>query len=252
MVDRSEVEAVEKILGKPIGFDISESAAKIKRNLMLVSFLVLVLAIGELETSNVTVFGAKLGGVTPDKLMVGLSVILLYTFLHYLWYCFDLLGEWSVRVTGIRAINGSRGIFGGGRDDIAVDPEQTTLYSWWLYKSKEAESYGRFVEGVDLKLAELEIKLQEIDTEGKYAHFIQAGAGGGVAEVRGLIRRDLVTFTSLVKEKMIPVSLERFDSRFKLLIRSQNLRVLLVDVIAPVLLALVAGMFSLASFRIFF
>ncbi|WP_421551683.1 hypothetical protein [Pseudomonas yamanorum] len=43
MADDQKVNALQKSMGEPVGFDVSEAAAKIKRNLILISSVVLVL-----------------------------------------------------------------------------------------------------------------------------------------------------------------------------------------------------------------
>lgn len=51
MIDAEKIDALQKSMGEPVGFDISEAATKIKRNLILVSSVVLVLIFGGVEAA---------------------------------------------------------------------------------------------------------------------------------------------------------------------------------------------------------
>jgi len=233
-----------KALGEPVGFDLSDAAAKIKRNLMLVSLVIIVLVLGELKTSDkLSIFGVSLEGVTPEKLMLGLGFVLLYSAIHFSWYCFDALGEWYMRVTGTRLayITGAR--YGDKACDYPNDPKQSTLYTWWLQEARTAFRFRELMDELGPQLEEINRRIDDIDA-GRNPSANGAMAANAMNTLNGTVRSinsHLEDYARLVGEDRIPFSLKRFDRRFHLLLRSQNLRVLLVDVIVPFVVALYAA-----------
>ncbi|WP_394561816.1 hypothetical protein [Aquipseudomonas alcaligenes] len=246
MEKEERIKALKKALGEPVGFEISDVALKVKRNVMLVSLVVIVLILGEIKAADkISIFGVSLVGVTPAKLMLGLSVVLIYSLAHYLWYCTDFWGEWSLRVTGVRV---AKGLVHLGDDSVEelADPKQSTLYTWWLSRAENISAYSDLAEMIDTAIDEA------------VSHLGKGGDPAGIefiaskfSDVRMVLRRDLVTFKGAVESNVIPMSLERFDRRFIFLLRSQNLRVLLADIILPIVLALYAGLLLLAYFDIY-
>ncbi len=244
MSEDQRVEALKKALGEPIGFDISDAALKIKRNLMLVSLVVIVLVLGELKaSSNISIFGVSLEGATPDKIMLGLAAILIYSLTHYLWYCFELAGEWSLRVTGARLgfVTGAQWADEGV--DYPADPKQSTLYTWWLQEIRSFTYYKNLIAKVDEQKNEIDRRINDIVGNNNPSSN-GAMASNAIAQLKATLeqaRSSVSKVESIISSQRINVSLERFDKRFGLVLRSQNLRVLLVDVLVPVLIAAYAG-----------
>ncbi len=70
-----------------------------------------------------------------------------------------------------------------------------------------------------------------------------ANAAQSVSQVRERVTeltRALENTSKTIASQRIPVSLERFDQWFKLLLQSQNLRWLLIDFLLPVALGVTA------------
>ncbi|MGC4008541.1 MAG: hypothetical protein QM805_05835 [Pseudomonas sp.] len=241
-----------KALGEPVGFDLSDAASKIKRNLLLVSLVIIILVLGELKTSDkLSIFGVSLEGVTPEKLMLGLGFVLLYSAMHFSWYCFDALGEWYVRVTGTRLayITGAR--YADKVCDYPDDPKQSTLYTWWLKEARTAFRFRELMDDLGPQIEEVNRRIDDID-----AGRNPSGNGAMAATAINMLNGTVLKFNShlenygrIVGEDRIPFSLKRFDRRFHLLLRSQNLRVLLVDVIVPFLVAFYAAVLLGAYFN---
>jgi hypothetical protein len=235
-------EEIAKVLGEPVGFDISETAAKLRRNLMLVSMLVMVLIVGEISAgSDFSIFGVKLVGVTPSKLMVGLSIVLAYTLLHFLWYCYELYSEWSIRITGTKLAFVTGAKLGATGADYPDNPRQSTLYSWWLQEARSMKAYEDLLSRVDESIRRFDShteQLQRIDmtAAGTVSQSIQ-----GMKNTLEQVRSSLASTENTITNTRIPESLERFDNRFRLLLNSQNMRSAFVEIGVPVVLSLGAA-----------
>ncbi len=249
MRQHSTHEKIAKVLGEPIGFDISETAAKLRRNLILVSMLVLVLIVGEIDAgSDFSIFGVKLIGVTPFKLMIGLSIVLAYTLFNFVWYCYELYSEWSVRITGTKLAFVTVAKSGSAGADYPDDPKQSTLYTWWTKATDTMTAYSDLVNRVDESIQQFSAhidQLQKLDT---------ASPGSVISSMREMkdtlnqVRHSLASTESVITNTRIPESLARFDRRFRLLLKSQNLRTLIVGVCVPIALSLAAIYYLLRFF----
>lgn len=240
---------ISKVLGEPVGFDISEVAAKLRRNLILVSMVVLVLILGEIEAGkDFSVLGIKLTGVTPFKLMVGLSIVLMYTLVHFMWYCYELYSEWVVRVTGTRLGFVTSGKYGAVGADYPDDPKQSTLYTWWVQEAKSMGAYSDLVNRVDTSIQDFSAHIDQLGNRD------MTTAGSVTASIQGMkntleqLRGALSSTESVITNTRIPESLSRFDRRFSLLLKSQNLRTLVVEVALPILLSLTATCYLVRFF----
>ncbi|WP_064116724.1 hypothetical protein [Pseudomonas fluorescens] len=233
------VAAVDKALGSPVDFESSDEAKKIKRNLLTISVIVIALILGEITASDkISLFGVSLEGVTPQKLMSGLGLFLIYNFLHYIWFCFDLFGEWSIRITGTRSAFITAGMFASKDCDYPSDPKQSSLYNWWRSERHGLIKTERRIEDAE----EIAKYLDEVRTPPPNKSFgdlridSHLGEQALTKEINS-IRSDLQEIKKLLDAPRITVSLRRFDKRFELLLRSQNLKVLLFELLLPNLIA---------------
>lgn len=244
MADEQAISALQKAMGEPVGFDISEAAAKIKRNLLLIASVVLILIFGGVEASSqVSIFGVSLTGVTSVKLMIGLSVVLVYSFAHYLWYCFELYSEWAVRLTGAKLGFVTAGTFGANGVDYPSDPKQSTLYNWWRQQSASLIDYKEIALRVDEQVAKINARIDEVvakenpSTNGAMAH----QAIVDLKKTMDQVNSSIAATETFLGQARIPVSLARFDRRFELLLKSQNMRVFVIEIAFPIALAAFAG-----------
>lgn len=235
-------EEIAKVLGEPVGFDISEAASKLRRNLLLVSILVMVLILGQIEAgSDFSLFGVKLTGVTPFKLMVGLSIILAYTFFHFVWYCYEIYSEWSLRITGTKLIFITGARLGATGADYPDDPKQSTLYTWWMQETRSMRAYSELLSRVDESISQFsshveQLQQRDMTMAGSVSQSIQ-----GMKNTLEQIRHSLASTEAIVTNTRIPESLARFDRRFRLLLKSQNMRTVIVEIGIPVLLSMAAA-----------
>jgi hypothetical protein len=242
-------EEIAKVLGEPVGFDISETARKIRLNLLLASAVVIVLILGEIQAgADVSLFGIKLTGVTSFKLMVGLAVILAYNLAHYLWYSYELYSEWCIRLTGTKLtfVTGAKLAATGA--DHPDNPKQSTLYTWWLQEARSMPAYEDLLRKVDENIKVLDAHVEQLQK----ADMTPAGSVSqsihGVKNTLEQVRGTLAATESVITNTRVPESLDRFDNRFKLLLKSQNLRILLIEICMPVAISLVAAVFLVRFF----
>ena len=238
-------ESLNKVLGNPVGFENSESGAKIKRNLIIISVVVIALVLGEITASDrVSLFGVSLEGVTPEKLMTGLGIFLGYNFIHYSWCCYDLFGEWQLRVTGTRTAYVTAATFGSDGVDYPSEPRQSTLYNWWIRERLRIIYVAQQIERAE--------KLQEfLDKTSQEALFIEGCQNFphvDFSEEIKALKMDVDSVKRRLNEPRISVSLKRFDNRFQILLRSQNLRVFVTELLFPNLLAAYAFLLLYAFF----
>lgn len=241
-VKKSMEAAIEKALGEPVGFDSSELANKVKRNLLLISVVVIALVVFEVKPSpNVSIIGVSLDGVTSHKLMVGLAAFLVYSFAHYIWLCYDLFGEWSVRSSGAKKGFAKRFKQENTDAEAFQDPRQLTLYSWWLIESSKLPTHQdnlqRAKKLADQLLASERILREAGDIPARLPH---QNAEGHLVKAIESLWDQLSLVKSVVDNPGLRVRLDRFDRRFKSLINSQNRRVLVYELIFPNALALYA------------
>ncbi|WP_122243075.1 hypothetical protein [Pseudomonas syringae] len=241
MSQNSSREEVAKILGEPTGFDISDTASKLRRNLLLVSVVILILILGDIQAGpDLSVFGVKLIGLTPFKLMVGLATVLTYNLVHYLWYCYELYSEWAVRLTGTKLSFVTGGRMGSVSADYPNNPKQSTLYHWWLQQARTMPRYEELIEKVQTAILLFDGHVEELQrADGTSAGTVSASIQSMKATMEQ-VRHSLASTESVIASARIPESLSRFDNRFKLLLKSQNLRVLIIEVVVPIVLAVIS------------
>jgi hypothetical protein len=234
-------EEIAKVLGEPVGFDISETAAKLRRNLLLVSMLVMVLIIGQIEAgSDFSVFGVKLTGVTPFKLMVGLSIVLGYTFIHFVWCCYEAYSEWCIRITGTKLSFVTGAKLGATGADYPDNPKQSTLYTWWMQEAHSMTAYSDLLSRVDEGILDFSSHVEQLEkrdmtSAGSVSQSIQR-----MDNTLQQVRHSLSSTESVITNTRIPESLARFDRRFRLLLKAQNMRISIIEVGIPVFLSLAA------------
>ncbi len=230
MVDK--LEAVEQVLGKPVAAEFSDDALKVRRNLLVASFVSIVSVVGGVHVDpGSTVFGLKFSGLTPGLINCGLLIITSYLVLHFGWYFFDSLLEWRLRVTGTRLAFITAGTYASDDADYPANVRQSTLYNWWKGKSAEVALLTKLGADVGPKIEGL----------GKLIATGHAPSQESIEQLRSEFKvlMDYMDRTrSVLAEPRVAVSLRRFDRWFALFLRSQNLRWLLIDAGMP----LIAGL----------
>ncbi|KEY88738.1 hypothetical protein PC358_06295 [Pseudomonas capeferrum] len=211
--------------------------------------VVLVLIVGEIEAgSDFSILGVKLTGVTPFKLMVGLSIVLIYSLIHFIWYCYELYSEWSVRVTGTKLAFVTGAKLGATGADYPDDPKQSTLYTWWIQEARSMTAYSDLLNRVGESVQQFSVHVEQLQQRDMTVGGSVSSSIQGMNNTLEQIRRSLDSTESTITNTRVPESLARFDRRFSLLLKSQNLRMLVVEVGIPIILSLAAGCYLVSFF----
>ena len=238
MSEEKSVEAVELALGRPVGAELSENAAKVRRNLLVASFISIFLALGRVSLDpGSTILGFKFLGLNDELIRTGLSIVTAYLLIHFLWYVYEALLEWRLRVTGTRLAFVTTAKVASEHGDYPNDPRQSTLYSWWNYQARRIENISKRASAIDESMKVWEERLRTLYEErGKESNL--HAIINIVSETRTAIidlKRSVDHAQETLAAPRIPASLRRFDRWFGLFLRSENIRWLLVDALVPVL-----------------
>ncbi len=135
----------------------------------------------------------------------------------------------------------SRGFWNNDALDFSDDARQSTLYAWWKLKAYRLIDIPSTIAKVDEKITTMMegvmVELNKGQTP-ELANWQTTFMG---------VRQELTAVTEALKDakgalesERIPVSLARFDSAFKALLSSQNIRWLILEWIFPLLLGICA------------
>jgi len=241
---KDSIEAVEEVLGEPAFAELPENAWKIRTNLILASVVSIVIVFGELHIEpDSQILGLKFRGLSDTILTNGLIAVVTYLLLHFLWASLDALLEWRIRVTGTRVAFVTTARLASEHGDYPNDPRQSSLYNWWKDEARKIGNLSTHTQEIESKLNKWEAELRAKFTEGTDAMNITNAVMPISATREEIVRfsREVKAAAEAIEAARIPTSLKRFDSWFALFLRSQNLRWLVIDVLAPVL----AGSYAL-------
>lgn len=241
--DEEKSKAVSKILGEAIGFDISDPALKVKNLLLGLSIVLLALVIGGISVGKTVSFlGISLEGITGNKMVFGLVVAVSWVIIHHSWYSVEAIKEWRVRLTGQRvSYQTGVGKFGSPYAEAPINPRHASLYNWWKEQKDSVSSTADAVAKFEYELVGIQEKVDVFlkTSSSKEAH-------SNIHEVMNLLRSIGMLNESLTKNLefmsslRIESSLYRFDTWFWRLITVQNIRVLVVEILLPLILGVSA------------
>lgn len=236
MQQEKTVGEVKKALGEPVWCGLSESAVKARRGLLTVGLIdIAIYWVGLRIDSQVTIFGAKISGWNESLLLPVLFLITLYFFCHFCWLCWDSVLEWRIRITGTRVAFITTARLANSYSDYPNDPQQSSLYHWWSEEAKRIGNFTPVLQGVVARLNELEKEVHEKEREGASSLDIRSACtdiGRTVGDIAKVVR-SIEGLEKTLESNRIPASLQRFDSWFKLFLKSQNLRWLVFDMLIP-------------------
>lgn len=231
--DDENYKAVVKIMGQPVGFDLSDAAIKVKNLLLTVSIFLLCLVIGDIKvTGAVRFLGVNLEGFTGFKMIFGLSAAVAWVLIHYLWYAWEVFGEWRLRITGMRVARQKGSTQGYLEADHPEDPRQSTLYNWWV----EQQYWPPRIEATIKKLETAAEQIKEQIDSSSIENFELHVGLQSVAELNtvvGALRQTQEKIIEFGSNSRIEYSLRRFDNWFWRVVNSQNMRVLIIDILFP-------------------
>jgi hypothetical protein len=233
---------VEEVLGAPINPELSEYAQKLRRNLLAFSAVYVFCWLTGVKLDPTSAFfGIKLIGLNELQFSMGTMIINAYLLLHFGWYAWEAFFEWRVRLTGTRVAFQTGSTFGSEAADYPGDPRQSNLYFWWLGSHARLRRTMSAVEDFESRLKFIEKELLEqnekaptLDRSGLIRNMGQLP--NGLAEIRAQF--DVVA--GALKTGRIEESLRRFNGWFKLMLKSQNLRMISIDIALPLSIGITA------------
>lgn len=244
MVDKS-IEMVErerkqkeaaKAMGEPFMIDFSESVRTMRTHLLVGSTIGLAAVFMGLKIkSDSVVFGLQFEGLTDAKITWLLLLVNVYLFVHFLWCSIDALQEWRLRLTGSKVAFVTGMSWGHESVDYPADPRQSTLYNWWVQSAKGMTSVQQAFAQVDEKLNWVMQQVVGQLSLGQAPTLIAfQTANQQLAQSFMEIKASMDKASEVLTDARIPVSLERFDRAFKVFLRSQNVRWLVLEWLFPI------------------
>lgn len=232
-----EIKKAQKALGEPLMPEFTDYMRRARTLLIVVSLISIGVVIGGLVIDpSSSVLGVKFQGLSDDLVRMGLLLANAYLLIHFVWGAFDSWLEWGARLTGTRVAFVTTGKFASEHCDYPSDPRQSTLYNWWKDNASKISSLTEPLETIEQKLAEWEKRVEEaiLENDPNLRSVIESfrHIQTNINDVKVKIENVEKTLTST----RIPASLEHFDNRFKLMLRSQNIRWLLLELTFPFLL----------------
>lgn len=234
--------AIAKVLGEPVGFDMSESALKVKNLLLGLSIILLCMVVGGVSIGKTVSFlGVSLEGITANKMVFGLLVSVCWVSIHYCWYAWEIFQEWRLRLTGKRvAFRTGPVATTSDEDEAPGHPKQATLYNWWKERHGRIVHVEAILSRVDNELVGIQEKVDRYLETVPPNYIVNISILSNLISEVNAIKLALEKNDLFVKSNRIEISLYRFDKWFWFLISSQNLRVMIVDLLLPIGLSLAA------------
>lgn len=243
MENNNSLNVVEKALGSPVAAEYPENALKVRRNLLASSLVSCVIVFGSISLDPTSsIFGFKFIGLTDNLIRIGLAVITIYFLIHFLWYAVDAFMEWRLRVTGTRLSFITTGRFSSEDCDYPDDPKQSTLYSWWMDQASQIGNMKEIINSLENKWQDSESEIRTIigsSSDGKNLNIILNSLSELNKKVSELKSAVVNTEKTLLSQR-IPASLKRFDDWFRLFLKSQNLRWIIIDTLLPIVIGTAA------------
>ncbi len=236
-MEESEITKVQKALGEPLMPEFTDYMRRVRSILVIVNLISIGVVIGGLEIDpSSSVLGIRFQGLSNEMIRKGLLLTNAYLLIHFGWGSFDSWLEWSARLTGTRVAFVTTGRFSSEHGDYPSDPRQSTLYNWWKDNAIRISSLTEPLESMEKKLSAWEKRVEEeiLKNNPNLMTVVQS-----FQEIRGNINdlnQKIENVQKSITALRIPASLERFDSRFRLMLRSQNLRWLILELSFPLIL----------------
>ena len=231
---------VEKVLGEPIFPDFSENVLRIRRNLLFVSFIVLIYKWYGLS------FSGQLWGLTIENINASVTddilfLVLLYHATHFGWATWDHIQQWRIRLTGTRLAHQTGAIWGTDLADYPSDPRQSSLYRWWVERAGQIGNISGYMTELDAKVKRWGDQMNSaLTTESKInlnnAMHSLGEMTNAIHEMKGKVKEA----AKVISSQRIPASLERFDNWFFRYQRSELARWFVLEWGLPILLGLSA------------
>jgi hypothetical protein len=236
--DEEKIAAVRKALGEPFAAEFSDKAWKIRTQLLVTSVISLFVVLARLRIDpGSTIFGLRFSGLSDEVVRTGLFLVTLYLVAHFLGSSIDSFIEWRLRLSGTKLAFVTTGRLASEHGDYPNDPRQSTLHHWWTEEAAKIGNLASKAAEIDSNLGEWETRLRAQVCDLHPSCMNTTTAAQSISEVRerlAALTRAVDTSSKTIAAQRVPVSLDRFDRWFKLFLRSQSLRWVLIDFLLPI------------------
>ena len=242
--DQEKLKMIESVMREPKGIEITDYEERIRRNVLFSSLLALAFTwLGLSINKDSTFFGGlHFDNITPKAVYWILLSIISYELIHYFWVQFNNFSHWKIRLTGM-TIPEVRGDGGPGRmggmnapEDYSGKDENSNFYNW-MFENRSDRTTAM------TNLLKRSSEFQELVDSLKQAHSGDANLSKMLSELDNkskTIEQSTSNLTKAVENIRVNGSMLRFDQWYKILIRSQNARWIILDMLLPVVLSLTA------------
>ena len=242
-----KLKAVEKSLGEPFALEFSDALRKMRAHLLICVVISLAATLMDLKIKPDTpVFGVTFDGLTNQKIFLGLFTINAYLLLHFFWSSLDSFQEWRLRRTGTMVAyvtTASKSFYGGGESlDFSAEPKHSTLYSWWHQNTNRLIAVPEIVNQIDSNIkAMMDAVIVELNKAQTPELVNWQTNFMATRQQLSEVTESLKNTIKVLNDERIPISLQRFDTAFRVLLTSQNARWLLFEWLLPLVLGLAAA-----------
>ena len=233
----SEIKKVQKALGDPLMPEFTDYMRRVRSILVVVSLISIGVVIGGLAIDpSSSVLGIRFQGVSDELIRKGLLIANAYLLIHFGWGSFDSWLEWGARLTGTRVAFVTTGKFASEHGDYPSDPRQSTLYNWWKDNASRISSLTEPLETMERKLTAWEKRVEEETLKNNPNLMTVVQSFREIQTNINDLNKKIENVEKTLTASRISASLDRFDSRFKLMLRSQNIRWLVLELAFPITL----------------
>ncbi len=230
-IDKKEVEDKKEVDGKLIIDDLSENAHRVRRNLLIFSFVAIFykLSGASISKTGVSFYGINFQHIDENFISIGISLIVFYHFIHFFLIAIAHWQYLRIRVTKSDVKFLTRAIWVDEGDDHPSNPKDSSLYAWYAENIPQLnDKFNKSHQEIDelLKIIEREKFKQQAYTDdfGKcFAHLSSIDS----------------TLKNLVAPRVF-TSLKKFDKSLKCYRAVELSRWILIEISAPLILGISA------------
>lgn len=234
--------SAERLLGSPVLLDASEEVSKTRLRLLTFSALAIAICYFNLRIGEDAGFlGLKISGLNDGVVRKGLFLVVVYLVVHFAWSISDALKEWRLRLTGINDIRVQMHVSISKEIEAAPNPRQLTLYSWWVREGVNVGTVGTTLNRANAMLDRFQSQSPAAATPDIAINSLEFSKY--VEECRDILKRlnhEVPKARAILESPQLTEKLRRFDQRFRYFLVSQNLRWLVFDFLAPLIVGLAA------------
>jgi hypothetical protein len=257
MPDTKDEDKLATILAEPKFDEFYEQTRRIRKTLLLLSTTTILMIWNNLDISINDISFIHINKVDNNLLKCFLLIAL--HLLYFISNTFEYIIHNRLRITGskLRHVTTGKSSTDGG--DYPDDPQQSTLYNWWVTERKKFISSTE----IDKTLVKINNLKKEIeswvekqlylkdskDYNINFNHYLKSLSQANL-KLSNIEKRLKAMCESLTKPPRIEKSLEKFDKWFRIYNKAQVVRFLTIEIALPILLGLIA--ISMLSYNLIY